>query len=151
MKINFALIVSTIAAVGLVAFVFTAFQIYLDRQQLNSELENKTIQLAEDFFAEYLSDLQEADSVSVKSIDDSVVGMYNLNGVAIYFNKDSIALLNPSAGLLVDESIDFISQVVVSDSSMGKLININGEKHFQYIKVISRDHLPDRAVVFYSS
>jgi hypothetical protein len=42
MKINLALILSIIGAVGIVAFGFTAFQIYSERQQLNTELELKT-------------------------------------------------------------------------------------------------------------
>ena len=39
MKINLALIVAIIVAVGLVALAFTAYQISSERQTLNSELE----------------------------------------------------------------------------------------------------------------
>ena len=50
MKINLALILSIIAAVGLVALGFTAFQISSEQQRLKVELEIKTVRVAEDFY-----------------------------------------------------------------------------------------------------
>jgi hypothetical protein len=49
MRINLALILSIIVAVGVVALVFTAFQISSEKQKLNNELQSKTVRLAEDF------------------------------------------------------------------------------------------------------
>ena len=59
MKINLALIVSIILAVGLVALGFTAFQISSERQELNGELESRTISLAEDFYRLHLKATEE--------------------------------------------------------------------------------------------
>ena len=50
MKINLALILSIIVAVGIVSLTFTIIQTTTERQKLNSELELKTIRNAEEFF-----------------------------------------------------------------------------------------------------
>ena len=63
MKINLALIMSIIVAVGLVAFGFTAFQISSERQQLTNDLEVKTVRVAEDFYKNYFEKLEQGDSI----------------------------------------------------------------------------------------
>jgi len=87
MKINVALILSIILAVGLVAFGFTAFQIYSERQKLNSELELNTIRLSEEFYTNYLNKLETGDSTQLKIID-AIIRRYNFLGVAVYYNAD---------------------------------------------------------------
>lgn len=49
MKINLALILSIIIAVGIVAFCFTYFQILNEKERLANELEEKSESVQEDF------------------------------------------------------------------------------------------------------
>src|SRR4051812_38052942 len=105
MKINVALILAIIAAVGVVAFGFTAFQIYTERQQLNQELELKTINTAEKFYNHYFAhgESNEPDQVS---ISDSVINEYSFAGVAVYYPTDSLVPLNAAAAPMVAYSMD---------------------------------------------
>ena len=132
MKINLALILSIIGAVGVVAFGFTAFQIYSERQQLNTELEVKTISIAEDFYSNHFKN-QESDSVALTNITDSVISQYSFSGIAIYYNADSIVPLNKAAASLIEHSEDYISQAVAADSSMGNKIDAREGKFYEYI------------------
>ncbi|HEY2722429.1 MAG TPA: hypothetical protein VGI82_11925, partial [Chitinophagaceae bacterium] len=94
MKINLALILSIVVAVGLVAVVFTAFQISSERQTLNTELADKTIHSSEDFFRSHLKSLQESDSISIKKVNDNVIGQYGFSAMNIYYNSDSSLSIN---------------------------------------------------------
>ena len=94
MRINLALILSIIVAVGVVALVFTAFQISSEKQKLNNELQSKTVRLAEDFYKNYFRHLEDRDSVPLRGITDSVINQYSFIGMAIYYKKYSIIPLN---------------------------------------------------------
>ena len=150
MKINLALILSIIVAVGLVAIVFTGFQISTERQKLNTELADKTTRIAEDFYRTFLKKLEESDSVQLNQVNDSMISQYSFNAVAIYFNADSIISLGDSAGIFLSHSSDDIARALAADSSMGNMTKINGKKTYQYIRVIKRPHLPSVAAVFYA-
>ena len=121
MKINLALILSVIAAVGLVALGFTAFQISSERQKLKTELEIKTVRLAEGFYSKYFKKFEDRDTLNFSKITDSVIRQYNFNSISYYFNADSIVTLNAPEKSLPEHSIDFISQAISADSSMGNL------------------------------
>ena len=150
MKINLALIVSIIAAVGLVSLVFTAFQISSERQKLNNELETKTIRVADDFYKTHLGNLEKGDSLNFSKINDSVISQYDFIGLAVYYNADSIRFVNDSTQHFIGHSTDYIAQAISADSSMGNLIKINGNKIYEYIRVIKRKSLPETAVIFYA-
>jgi len=150
MKLNLALIISIIAAVGLVAFGFTAFQISSERQKLYNELEIKTINTAEEFYRNYLSKLEKGNNVSLNKITDSIILQYNFKGISIYYNTDSIVALNGAAKEYLEHSTNYISRAISADSSMGNLITLQREKIFEYIKVIRRDSLPETAIIFYT-
>ena len=82
MRINVALILSIMLAVGLVAFGFTVFQIAAERESLNGELESKTVRLSEEFYNTYLQDLESKDSIRL-NITDSLISQYSIEGLAI--------------------------------------------------------------------
>ena len=152
MKINLALILSIIAAVGLVALGFTAFQISSERQKLNVELEIRTIRIAEDFYNKYLKKFEDRDTLNFSKITDSVIThQYNFRGIAFYYNADSIVTLNDATKPLLEHSTDFIAQAISADSSMGNIISVDGENIYEYIKLIKREGLSDRAVIFYTN
>jgi len=150
MRINLALILSIIVAVGLVAIIFTAFQISSERQKLNTELADKTMRLAEEFYRNQLRSLALGDSLPLKKLNANVIGQYNFNAIDIYYNADSAVTINDSAGVLLQHSTDDISRALAADSSMGGLVRINGKKTYEYIKVIERPNLPSIAAVFYA-
>src|SRR6185312_16357548 len=150
MKINLALIISIIAAVGLVAFGFTAFQISSERQQLNNELEAKTIQVAEVFYKSHFSDIRREDNLHFRNITDSLITQYRFNGLAVYYNNDSLVALNSAAEPFLKYSSDYIAQAISADSSMGNLINVHGKKIYEYIRLIRQHDLPESAIIFYA-
>lgn len=148
MKINLALVASIILGIGLVAFGFTAFQISNERSKLNNELEIKTIKLSEDFYGAYFNKLEAGDSSAYAKITDSIISQYRFAGIAIYFNQDSILDLNDTIMPLPKSSIDYISQAISADSSMGTFIEIKGNKYYQYTRLIKNTGFPAAAVVF---
>lgn len=150
MKINLALIASIILAVGLVALGFTTFQISSERQALNSELESKTISIAEDFYRTHLKDSKDSTGLQLKKVKDSIIRQYNFAGITVYYNIDSFKALNQAAEEYMKHSSDFITQAISADSSMGNFITINNNKIYEYIKVIKRPDLPSIAVIFYT-
>ncbi len=149
MKINLALIVAIIVAVGLVALAFTAYQISSERQTLNNELESKTIRNGDEFFLRYLSTLTAKDSISLKSAD-SLISKFSFEGITVYYNADSIEPLNTTAAALLAPSSDYVTQALTADTSAAHLIEVNKNKYFEYIRIVKRDSLPSAAVVFYS-
>ena len=149
MRINIALILSIIIAVGVVAFGFTAFQISTEREKLNNELKSKTIRNADEFFDIYMAGLEKGDDVSDK-ITDSLISEYGLSGIAVYYNRDSVRPLNKNAEAFIAESGDYVSQSMSADSSMGNIVRVNNKKIFEYIRVVQRTSLPAAAVVFYA-
>ena len=89
MKLNLALIIAIIVAVGLVALAFTAYQISSEKQSLRDELETKTIRNGDEFFLRYLSTLTASDSISIKNAD-SLISKFSFEGITVYYNADSI-------------------------------------------------------------
>ncbi len=150
MKINITLILSIIITVGLVAFGFTAFQISSERSELTNELETKTIRLADEFYKNYLTDLEKGDSLH-KQTTDSLISQYNFSGIIIYFNADSIVSLNQDAKAYIEPSTDYIAQALSADTSMGHMITFGNTRLYQFIRVINRENLPEIAIVFYAN
>ena len=137
MRINIALILSIIIAVGVVAFGFTAFQISTEREKLNDELKSKTIRNSDEFFDVYLAGLEKGDDVSDK-INDTLISEYGFSGIAVYFNLDSVRPLNNNAEEYIKESDDYVSQAMSADSSMGNIVKAKNKNIFEYIRVVRK-------------
>lgn len=148
MKVNLALIVAIIIAVGLVAFGFTAFQISTERKQLNSELETKTIRIADDFYSNYLQSLDSSDKITT-TISDSLIRQYGLSGISLY-KADSIFPLNKKARAFTEQSLDYVEQAMSADSSIGNIISVDGKKIYEFIRLSKRQNESDIAVIFYN-
>ena len=98
MRINVSLIVAILLAVGVVAFIFTAFQISAERDKLNRELEATTMRATDEFFTDFVT---KDDSLLVDEINDSAVQSYGFEGLAVYISEDSIVNISvPSASIL---------------------------------------------------
>jgi trehalose-6-phosphate synthase len=149
MRLNLALIIAIIVAVGLVALGFTAFQISSEKEKLRSELEGKTVRSGDEFYLRYLNTLGTADSVSLKNAD-SLISQYSFEGVTIYFNADSIEPLNTAAYMLIGPSSDYVTQALAADTSSTQFLQTEKGKLFEYIKVVKRESLPPAAAIFYA-
>ena len=144
MKINVALVLSIILAVGLVALGFTAVQISSEREKLYDELKVSTIKTGEEIYINYLTDS------TAPKLTDSIVGKYNLGGIAIYHNADSVQTFNAETGKYLKASTDYIVQAISADSSMSNTIKVDGREVHEYIRIIDQAEMPAKAVVFYA-
>jgi trehalose 6-phosphate synthase len=149
MKLNLALIIAIIVAVGLVALGFTAFQISSEKEKLKTELETKTVRNGDEFFHRHLSTLATKDSISLKNAD-SLISQFSFEGVTIYFNADSIEPLNTAAYMLTAASSDYVAQALTADTSSTQFLQTDKQRLFEYIKIVKRDSLPPAAAVFYA-
>jgi trehalose-6-phosphate synthase len=149
MKINLALIASIIVGVGLVALGFTAFQISTEKEQLNNELETKTIRVADDFYSSFLKDLQTSDTIKVV-ITDSLIKRYSLSGIAVYYKTDSAVALNSTAKSYMASSTDYIEQAISADTSRGNIITVDNKKIYEFVRLVKRPDQTVSAVVFYN-
>ena len=141
------MIVAILLAVGVVAFIFTAFQISAEREKLNKELESTNIRATDEFFNDFVT---KGDSLLVDEINDSVVQAYGFEGLAVYVNDDSIVNISVPSVEYLDYSRDYVRQALVSDSSFGKYFKVKKASVYQYIRVLGKGNMPHIAVIFYS-
>ncbi len=149
MKLNLALILSIIIAVGLVTVGFTLYQISSERTKLNTELEIRTTQIAEEIFQDNKNTFEQNNQVNIEQYIDSISKRYKLLGIAIYSNDDSI-ISNKASRNIIEYSTDNISQSIVADSAIGNFINVQGKNIYQYIKPINNKRISNKSVVFYA-
>ena len=90
MRLTLALILSIIFAVGLVAFGFTFYQSSTERNKLINELEIRTEQVAGEILKNDTLFLEQINQENIEQFADSINKRYNLLGIAIYYNNDSI-------------------------------------------------------------
>jgi trehalose 6-phosphate synthase len=150
MKLDIKLFIAIIVSGGLVALIFTAYQISLERQKLRTELEVRTASIAGEFNSARLDSIDRGAQYKSEQIADSVIGQYGFTAMAIYYNTDSILMSGERAKPLVNQSEKYISQALSSDSSMGNFIKAGASgRTYAYIKVIHREHRPELALIYY--
>lgn len=149
MKVNLALVLAIVIAVGVVALGFTAFQIASEKEKLKNELEANTIRKGDEFFFRYLDTLRRKDTIALKDAD-SLISKFSFEGITVYYNKDSIRYLNSNASRLTNVSSDYVIEALSTDTSSTHFIRSEGKNLFGYIKLVKRDSLPSAAVVFYT-
>jgi trehalose 6-phosphate synthase len=150
MKLDIKLFIAIIVSGGLVALIFTAYQISLERQKLRTELEVRTASIAGEFNTARLDSIDRGAQYKSEQIADSVIGQYGFTAVAIYYNTDSILMSSETARPLVNQSEKYISQALSSDSSMGNFIRAGASgRTYAYIKVVHREHRPELAIIYY--
>lgn len=148
MKVNLSLIISIILAVGVVAFIFTAYQIATERQKLSGEFETQTVRAVDEFYTTYV--LHE-DSIPVSKLSDSLIRTYGFTGVLFYFNADSIFAVPSIVRPYAEQSANYIRRAHASDSSFGKFIEVNGNSYFQFIRVPDPEETLRTTVIFYAN
>ncbi len=149
MRLNVALILSIIIAVGMVAFSFTFYQISSERSKLNGELEKRTADIAEKIVMTRSISNRHNHAVNSKHLIDSINNRYNLLDIAIYNGNDNIATSNFSSDI-TNQSLEYISQSIVSDTSIGNYISVNGKDVYQYIKPVKNGNLTSHAIILYA-
>jgi trehalose 6-phosphate synthase len=149
MRLTLAFILSILFAIGLVAFGFTFYQSSTERTKLISELEIRTVQVAEEIFREDTLFFEQINQQNIERFADSINKRYNLLGIAIYYNYDSI-LSNYSAGSFINYSKAYISQSITADTSLGNFFTSDKKKIYQYIRPVRNSNKSDNAVVFYT-
>jgi trehalose 6-phosphate synthase len=149
MRLTLAFILSIIFAVGLVAFGFTFYQSSIERNKLIRELEIRSAKVAEEIFQDNTFFFEKINQKNIERLADSINKRYNLLGIAIYYNSDSI-LSNNSARSLINHSLYYISQSITADTSLGNTFKIAGGNIYQYIKPINGADISNKAVVFYT-
>ena len=149
MRLTLAFILSIVLAVGLVAFGFTFYQSSTERNKLIQELEIRTQQITADILQGNTFYFERINQHTIERFADSINKRYNLLGIAVYHNKDSI-IRNNSARNLINYSLDYISQSITADTSLGNFFTIAGKKIYQYIKPIKRADISNNAIIFYT-
>ncbi len=148
MRLNLALILSIIIAVGIVAFGFTYYQITVERSRLNGELKTRVAEVAGEL-SDYDFFNKSTTQYDIESFIDSVKCRYNLSGLAIYYSKDSI-LCSKTVRKFIHYSLDDISRSVVNNKTVGNFINVRKEDIYQYIKPLGSDSISQSAVIYYA-
>ncbi|MCC6599255.1 MAG: trehalose-6-phosphate synthase [Crocinitomicaceae bacterium] len=150
MRLNFALIISIVIAVGLVALGFTIYQISVERDKLNKDLEIHTADIADEFSQNNLPSITgQNNPKKLEQFIDSISDHYNLTGIALYYGKDSIIATN-SLDPLIQYSSNYITQSLAADTMLGNYIKVNNRTIFQYIKPLQKDEVPNAAIIFYA-
>jgi len=149
MRLTLAFILSIVLAVGLVAFGFTFYQSSTERNKLIQELEIHTEQITADILQGNTFYFERINQHTIERFADSINKRYNLLGIAVYLNNDSI-ISNNSTRNLINYSLDYISQSITADTSLGNFFTIAGKDIYQYIKPIKRADISNNAIVFYT-
>jgi trehalose-6-phosphate synthase len=147
MKVDVSLILSIIVAGGLVAFVFTVFQIASERQRLNNELETRTARLSEEFYQNhrYIDGSLEP----LNNIADSAIAQYGFITLAVYYNSDSIVIKDSANKEFLEKARDYSSQAVVSNRPGGTFFKSKNQKVFQFTRVIDSREGQNSALIFF--
>jgi trehalose-6-phosphate synthase len=149
MRLTVSFILSIILAVGLVAFGFTFYQSASERTKLTGELETRSARISDDLTRAYVNQFNRSQRNDIEWFADSVIKQYNLIGLALYFNRDSI-FSSYNAHNLVDYSRPFISQSITSDTTLGNFFRSNLEKVYQYIRPVKEIQGFSPALIIYN-
>jgi trehalose-6-phosphate synthase len=149
MKLNLALIVSIVIAVGIVAFGFTFYQISTERAKLNNDLKVRTAEIVGEFSQTNLSFLNQDNKEKIQLTLDSISDKLHLMGIVIYYNNDRI-VGNSGAASVSQHSLDNIIQSIATDSSQGNYITHGGKNIYEYIKPLPKENVSAKAIIFYS-
>ena len=150
MKLNFALILSIIVAIGLVALVSTIIQTANEKDDLSSTLKARTEQIAKDFYSNGLNFIETKNSQEVRHFTDSISRQYNILGIAVYYNSDSIVISDSSLHPYLGYSLDYISRSINTDTTVGNFFKSNGKKIYQFIKPVNKNDISSSVIVFYA-
>jgi trehalose-6-phosphate synthase len=150
MKINLTLVISIVFAVGLVAFIFTIFQISEERDTINRDLEKSAFLLTEDFYKSHPKIIG-TDRQNLQILFDSLNKDNKYLGMGFYYKRDnSIIPLNSSLQPYLNSSMKFVVQSVKKDSSFGNFVKVGKQRIYQYFRPSHGSIEPFNAIVLYA-
>src|SRR5674476_1501446 len=94
MRLNLSVILSLLFAVGLVAFGFTFYQSSTEKAKLSNELESRILLVTNEIFRSDSMFFKNINRNNINYYADSLNTQYNLLGLTIYYNSDSIISLS---------------------------------------------------------
>ena len=107
MRVTLALVLSIIVAVGIVAFGFTFFQVSSERNSLNNDLNLRAQKVTDELFISNIFLAGELARDNVDHFTDSLKARYNIEGISIYYSKDSI-MANRTSRNFTNSSLEFM-------------------------------------------
>jgi trehalose 6-phosphate synthase len=149
MRITLTLIISIIVAVGLVALAFTFFQISTERTRLMEDLKIHTKQVSDEILRSKDFSFEQVNRKNINRFADSVFKKYQITGIGIYYNEDTL-ISNYSSRHIIGKSLGDISQSLATHTSIGNLITSDDREIFQFIQPIEREGKASYAVVLYN-
>jgi trehalose-6-phosphate synthase len=149
MRLTIAFILSIIFAVGLVAFGFTFYQSSTERNKLIRELETRTVKVAGEILQGDSTHFEEINRNNIERFADSINRRYNLLGIAVFYSRYSI-LSNDSVRNLNVYSLDYYSQSIAADTSIGNFFTVEGRNIYQYVRPVNRADISYKAIVLYT-
>lgn len=149
MKITLALILSIAVAVGLVVFGFTFYQVSTERVKLTGELETNTRKVSEEILKTDASFLGHLSQKNFKLYADSIKNRYNLSGIAVHYNNDSI-ICSDSSRKLVNYALKYIPLSVFTNTPLGVFITVSGNNLYQFIMPVKMADKTNNAIVTYT-
>ena len=150
MKFTLAFILSIILAVGLVAFGFTFYQITTEKSKLDNELELRSAQIANEVLKSGILEPRHLNRNNGQGIADSLANRYNLLGIMIFYNSDSILCSDPVRSLL-SQSSTYIYKSIVADTATANFFKDEKRNIYQYIRPINEANITSRAIVLYTN
>lgn len=151
MKLNLALILSIIVAVGFVAFGFTYFQISNERERLSIELEEKVNLITERFIESNLPEIEKMPGILTQEYIDKTLNQYRLLAITVYYSSDSILFIGSPATTLLEKSNDYIFQAATADTTVKNYFSFNNRKIYQHIRPVKTNDLLNKTIICYST
>jgi trehalose 6-phosphate synthase len=149
MRLTVAFILSIIFAVGMVAFGFTFFQSSAEKEKLFHDLELRTTQIVDEVIRSDKFGFKRLNQSNIEQFSDSIIKKFNILGLLIYFNEDSI-LSNSATRNYLAYSQDYIDESIAADTSVGNHFKAFGIFIYQYVSPVSVLNLKNSAVVIYT-
>ena len=149
MRLTLSFIISIILAVALVAFGFAFYQSSTEKTSLVGELKMRASQVSEEIFQNNRNFFKRPKQQNFDHFADGIIKKYNLLGIAVYLNNDSI-LYSASSQNLISYSKAYISQAINSDTSLGTFLKSDGRRVYQYIIPVKYADRISNAVIFYT-
>lgn len=150
MKLNLAIIISVILAVGTVTFAFTWFQISNERERLNRELEERISFVAQQFIDKDLDSFEKNPDGFTDSVSNAVLNKYRLLSILVFYNNDSLLRIGRASADFLNNSFDYIIQASTADTVIGNHFADENHAIYQFIKPVNKDGLAVKTLVFYT-
>ena len=149
MKLSLSFILSIVLAVVLVAFGFAFYQSSREKNKLIGELKTRTSMVSKAIVQNNRFFFKQPKQENVERFADSLIKQYNLLGIALYINNDTI-LSNNSAQGLIRNSKTFIAKTIAGDTAAGNFFKFKGDKIYEYVIPVKNSARRDKAVIFYA-